>query len=185
MDPLIKIPTPKILFTVWIEANVHSPTKNTLNLLLFYVPIYPSLNVTFIEIILVYMVKSTKTTKRNNSCYISGLVFFWTLVRDIPVMTEPLFTGGTMWLETWSYVGLIKYWDTSDCLFVLVVESPLQVNTQSYFDPPKPRHSPVISDNCKFFQPQSPDSIIETIPDFHTLLQLNELNFLMKHWTEN
>lgn len=68
---------------MWIEANVHSSTKNTLNLLLFYVPIYPSLNVTFIEIILVYMVKSTKTTKRNNWCYISGLVFFWTLVRDM------------------------------------------------------------------------------------------------------
>lgn len=101
---------------MWIEANVHSSTKNTLNLLLFYVPMYPSLNVTFIEIILVYTVKSTKTTKRNNWCYISGLVFFWTLVRDIPVMTEPLFTGGTMWLETWSNLGLIKYWDTSDCL---------------------------------------------------------------------
>lgn len=105
---------------MWIEANVHSSTKNTLNLLLFYVPMYPSLNVTFIEIILVYTVKSTKTTKRNNWCYISGLVFFWTLVRDIPVMTEPLFTGGTMWLETWYQILRYKWLFVCSCGWITV-----------------------------------------------------------------
>lgn len=49
MDPLIKIPTPKILFSV---NRGQCP--------------FIDKEVTFIEIILVYTVKSTKTTKRNN-----------------------------------------------------------------------------------------------------------------------
>lgn len=158
-------------------------TKNTLNLLLFYVPMYPSLNVTFIEIILVYSAKSTKTTKRKNSCYVSGLVFFWTLVRDIPVMTKPLFTGGTMWLETWCNLGLIKYWDTSDCLFSLLNHGNKSIHSLISIIP-----NPVTLQwflTITLFQLQSPDSITETIPDLHTLSQMSELIFLMKRWNEN
>lgn len=183
MDPRIKIPTPKILFTVWIEANVHSPTKNTLNLLLFYVPMYPSLNVTFIEIILVYTVKSTKTTKRNNWCYISGLVFFWTLVRDIPVMTEPLFTGGTMWLETWSNLGLIKYWDTSDCLLLnhrnksihsLISILPIPVTLQWFL---------TIASSFSLRAPIP--SLKQFLISTHCYSWVNLIFFYMKQWTEN
>lgn len=116
MDFFIKILIFKILFIVWIEVNVYLSIKNILNLLLFYVFIYSFLNVTFIEIILVYMVKSIKIIKRNNWCYIFGFVFFWILVRDILVMIELLFIGGIMWFEIWFYVGFIKYWDISDCL---------------------------------------------------------------------
>lgn len=65
MDPLIKIPTPKILFSV-NRGQCPFIDKEYFKLVVILCPMYPSLNVTFIEIILVYTVKSTKTTKRNN-----------------------------------------------------------------------------------------------------------------------